>query len=217
MTNKPTIWFTADLHLGHTNVIKYTNRPFINIEEMDETLINNINRRVKLDDTLYIVGDFAGWSVEPKEFERYRRAIQCKNLHLIIGNHDRPVLAHLNPLFTSIHDLLDLMINGQRITLCHYAMKTWHQSHRGAWSLYGHSHHGLEDDSSLLSIDIGVDGKGYNYSPLSLADIRAKMNEKKWISPFIKWEKEGKLYRPDAATKPEHPNDGIIPVEFEEV
>ena len=50
------IFFTSDLHLGHENCIRLCNRPFSSIEEMDETLIENWNRKVTGKDTVYILG-----------------------------------------------------------------------------------------------------------------------------------------------------------------
>ena len=53
------IWFTADLHLAHKNIINLCNRPFKSVEEMDETIINNWNSVVRENDDVYVVGDFA--------------------------------------------------------------------------------------------------------------------------------------------------------------
>ena len=41
MKEKNKVWFIADLHLGHANVIKYSKRPFSDVHEMNETLIHN--------------------------------------------------------------------------------------------------------------------------------------------------------------------------------
>ena len=49
------IYFTADTHFGHENIIRFCNRPFSSVTEMDETLITNWNRRVKGNDTVYIL------------------------------------------------------------------------------------------------------------------------------------------------------------------
>ena len=51
------IYYTADLHLGHANVIRHCDRPFKSVDEMDEALIRNWNSRVHRLDTVYIVGD----------------------------------------------------------------------------------------------------------------------------------------------------------------
>lgn len=52
------IFFTSDLHFGHSNIVRMCDRPFATIEEMDEQLIRNWNRKVHKCDTVYILGDF---------------------------------------------------------------------------------------------------------------------------------------------------------------
>jgi len=51
------IWFTADYHLSHKNIIKYCNRPFVNVNEMNTAILNNLESKVKQGDTLYFIGD----------------------------------------------------------------------------------------------------------------------------------------------------------------
>ena len=51
-------WFTGDSHFNHTNIIKYTDRPFKDIYHMNETIIKNWNERVKDEDTVFHLGDF---------------------------------------------------------------------------------------------------------------------------------------------------------------
>ena len=53
------MWFTADTHFGHSNIIELTHRPFSSVQEMDRRLIANINDRVSARDSLYILGDFS--------------------------------------------------------------------------------------------------------------------------------------------------------------
>lgn len=86
-------FFSSDLHLGHNNIIKYCNRPFKNIEKMNLSLIRNINNRIKDNDILIHVGDFAFYGRE-KGIEctrinpnNYINDIKC-NVVNIRGNHD---------------------------------------------------------------------------------------------------------------------------------
>ena len=51
------VFFIADTHFGHANVIKFCARPFASVEEMDETLIENWNAKVKGCDTVFVLGD----------------------------------------------------------------------------------------------------------------------------------------------------------------
>ena len=86
-------WFTADLHLGHGNIIKYCNRPYKDVEHMNERLIANINDRCRTDDILYHLGDFCtygrakgveGLRLHPIVYE----VLMKPKLININGNHD---------------------------------------------------------------------------------------------------------------------------------
>lgn len=84
-------WITADLHLGHKNIIKptYSDRPFKNVDEMNFTIINNINSIVKPKDTIIILGDFA---LAKKKKVAYWISLINGYKILILGNHDRQFL-----------------------------------------------------------------------------------------------------------------------------
>lgn len=79
------IWISSDWHWGHFNVIRYCNRPYTTTMEMNQAIVDQCNKQVKEDDTLYILGDVA---VNPEMVEIYLPKIKCKNIHLIAGNHD---------------------------------------------------------------------------------------------------------------------------------
>lgn len=55
-------YFIADPHFGHVNMIRLANRPFLDVEEMDRTLIQNWNNVVRKEDEIYIIGDFSWYS-----------------------------------------------------------------------------------------------------------------------------------------------------------
>lgn len=78
------ICFTADTHFDHANIIRFCNRHFATVEEMNETLIANWNRKVHGNDTVYILGDMFFQTTDP---EPILRQLKGKK-HLITGNHD---------------------------------------------------------------------------------------------------------------------------------
>lgn len=51
------IYFTADVHFYHDNIIHFANRPYGNCKEMNEALVENWNRRIRVNDEVYILGD----------------------------------------------------------------------------------------------------------------------------------------------------------------
>lgn len=160
------VYFSADFHLGHHNIMKYCNRPFTSVEEMNQTIIDNVNAVVGRNDVLYFIGDFC---FQPaKNAKLFREQINCYNIVLIKGNHDGGIPHHI---FSSTHDLLKLTISQKPIILCHYALRTWQASHYNSWHLYAHSHGNLDEFG--LSFDIGVDC--HDFKPWSQEEIFAKM------------------------------------------
>src|SRR5579875_2204063 len=89
------VWFTADFHFGHFNIIRYCNRPFANTQEMDEAICEHVNACAKPNDTLYFLGDFCLGG--PDRVTAYRKRLACRTIHFIEGNHDRTArkLQHL--------------------------------------------------------------------------------------------------------------------------
>lgn len=153
-------WFTADLHLGHTNIIKYCNRPFSSVEEMDKIIIDNIFSCIKSKDILYVLGDISLNRNITLNFLKKLFNSEIKYF-LIIGNHDN------FPKDFNVPKIIDIKINEQKITLCHYAMRTWNCSCHGAWQLYAHSHGTLKPVGKQW--DVGVDNN--NFKPLSFEQI----------------------------------------------
>ena len=158
------IFFTADTHFDHYNIIGYCQRPFSSVEEMNEALVANWNRAVGPEDTIYHLGDFAR-----RRHEYFLRRLHGRK-HLINGSHDE-ALKRLGEYFEEATPLKQINIQGQQIVLCHYALRVWPGSHYGSWLLYGHSHGNLPPIGK--SWDVGVDVN--NFRPLSLGEVRAIM------------------------------------------
>lgn len=140
-------FFTADLHLGHENVIRHCNRPFKNADVMDDALIENWNRRVSKNDTVYILGDLIFRTNHLPEDYLYRLN---GHKHLIIGNHDQSWLKKLpsgellntsvTEAFESINHMKVIKQDRLVITLCHYPMMTWQAAGHGGLMIFGHIH-----------------------------------------------------------------------------
>lgn len=175
------IYFTSDHHFGHNNIIKFCNRPFQTVQQMDEEMIKRWNEKVKPNDEVYHLGDFGLTSKE--SLETILDRLNGKK-HLIVGNHENAAL-QLPKKFRWIKEYYELKIkdaecsNGvQRIMLFHYAMRVWRGQGRSNWHLYGHSHNNLPDWEDALCFDVGVDC--HNFYPLSYGEVKAIMKQKKW-------------------------------------
>jgi len=171
------IFFTSDTHYGHANVIKYSNRPFQDVDEMNEMMIKNWNDVVRPGDLVYHLGDFAFTTLE-KATEIARRLNGQK--YLVFGNHDKRLRKERDFLAQWVwaKDFAEIKVGDQKIVLCHYAMLVWNQSHRGAWNLHGHSHGNLPVDKHALRIDVGVDC--WDYEPVSYDEIADVMSEREF-------------------------------------
>ena len=184
----PNYFFTSDTHFGHANIIRYTNRPWLRpgdltasgewvsrqiagerVAAMDKEIIEKWNSVVRPGDYVYHLGDFCFGN-----FESYFRRLNGI-ITFIEGNHDRDARTN-SRRFHSYHKLLETEVHGQKIVLCHYALRVWNKSHYGAWHLYGHSHGSLPDDPNSLSFDVGVDC--HNYYPLTFEQVSAIISKK---------------------------------------
>ena len=163
------IFFTADTHFGHGNILRYDDRPFKHIHEHDKVLIANWNEVVGKRDEVWHLGDVS-WHGHKRTAE-ILYALNGK-IHLIRGNHDQVIdKPTVKGRFESIRDLhmLKTQVKGkkQAVVLCHYAMRVWNKSHHGAWHLYAHSHCGLAPHG--MSFDVGTCCHGYR--PISINDV----------------------------------------------
>ena len=136
------IYYIADNHFGHKNVIRFDNRPFADTVLMDEVLVHKWNERVTEDDTVYILGD-CFWKNEENSVKLIQRLKGHK--HLIRGNHDR-VHGRLRFYYESIEHYAEINDNDRLVILCHYPIPFYKNQHYGAVMLYGHVHNTREQD-----------------------------------------------------------------------
>ena len=105
-------------------------------------------------------------------------------IHLILGNHDK-MSKEVYDCFTNVYEgIKDITVDKQKVTLCHYPMRSWNASFHGAWHLFGHVHGRMENVNTGLSFDVGVDVPEWCYAPVSWEQIKTKMEPKK-----ATWEK----------------------------
>ena len=178
------IFFISDLHFQHKNILKYDNRPFSTVDEMDESLILNWNNKVQKNDIVFYIGDFA--FCKPEKSKEIAHRLNGK-IHFILGNHDN--LRDIQSLnrFETINDYFLLSIKEeeldrkwQEIAMMHYPIFSWDKEHHGSFHLHGHCHQSLVETNPEFYkrkvLDVGCNG--HNYTPLSYDEIKNIMNQK---------------------------------------
>jgi predicted phosphohydrolase len=100
------IFFTADTHFGHANVIKYAKRPFASAHDMNMELVRRWNEVVQPKDTVYHLGDVG--LCPPNSLQRILERLNG-TIHLVIGNHDKGI-ARVRDRFASVSPLVEIYI-----------------------------------------------------------------------------------------------------------
>jgi calcineurin-like phosphoesterase family protein len=191
------LYFTSDTHYMHKNICRGTTswsnadgfcRDFDTLDQMNDRIVNGINSVVGQDDILFHLGD---WSFGGFEMiEQFRNRINCRNIHIILGNHDHHIerdREDIRRLFTSVNQYLELEVKGkdweQNYVLMHYPIISWNKMNDGVIHLHGHVH--LSADRRIgkgKTMDVGVDGNGLN--PLHTSDIKRLMGNQPIKSGF---------------------------------
>lgn len=184
-------YFSADWHLNHYNkhggIIKYCNRPFTNVQEMNKTIYDNAISKLKKGDIFYFLGDLSFDKRSVEEFFNIMKSIGVQ-VHFIFGNHDVKNRRLIESRTVWSGDLKSIKVNNHidngkfNITLCHYAMRVWPKSHFNSFNLHGHSHSGLSSIGKQL--DVGVDGNNFNI--WSIDEISEYMNKQPDNFNYIK-------------------------------
>jgi len=167
------IFFTADSHFFHKNIISYCQRPFKSVEEMHKVLIENWNKVVGRNDLVYHLGDFGMGNIS--DLQKLREKLNGQ-IVLIAGGHDKAIVADLiasDYMFLKIRHLLTLQTSIGKIVLCHYPLRVWDCSHYNSYHLFGHCHGSQKTWGK--SYDVGVDTN--NFTPLSLSEISNIMKD----------------------------------------
>ena len=192
------LWFTSDTHYAHSNICRATTnwtdadsvtRDFKSLNHMNSVLVDNINNVVSENDILIHLGDWSFGGFE--NIKEFRDRLVCKNIHLVLGNHDHHIQRNkenIKSLFSSVHDYLYLNVIRPGTTkkdamdrfsfVCmHYPIASWNGMNDGVIHLHGHVHlppHLRVNEGKAM--DVGVDGN--NLYPISLNEILSIMKDK---------------------------------------
>lgn len=186
------VFFTSDLHFGHENVLKFDNRPFQTVKEMDEELIRRWNNKVGKGDLVYVLGDMI-WKTETNEAVSLIKRLNGQII-LIKGNHDRFLHnAYVKKALAGVKDYDDICValddgTTRRCILSHYFIPFYNGHRYNAIHLHGHSHNTDEHFMELgiikaikdngLSVEIyNVGCMLWNYEPVTLDEILSRKDE----------------------------------------
>src|SRR3989338_5957029 len=162
---KSKIFLISDLHLDHYNIIKYCNRPFSSVREMNFFIVNNWNTIVKNNDIVYFLGDMS-FGKGSRKADYWLKKLNGKII-FIKGSHDKCknikffneyIMEYNNIKFLLIHDPDNLT-------------KNWN-----GWIIHGHYHnHDLENypfiNGEKRRINVSIEL--INYKPLDIEKLFA--------------------------------------------
>jgi calcineurin-like phosphoesterase family protein len=197
LENNQKLFFTSDTHFGHSNICRATTtwegaenltRDFPSLEAMNDALVNGINNKVGQNDILIHLGDWSFGGFE--NIQKFRDRIVCKNIHLILGNHDHHIMNNRNDvqqLFLSVDHYKYITVvrpnkkqerhDKFRFILCHFPIASWHDMNQDVIHLHGHVH--LPSHLRVAegkAMDVGVDGNGLE--PISLDEVLSIMKNR---------------------------------------
>ena len=194
------VWITSDTHYGHKNICRGVTswrlpdgsipinktRDFDTIEEMNEAIVDGINSVVGQDDILIHLGDFSFGGFE--NIQKFRDRIICKEIHLILGNHDTHIennKGDVQELFTSVNHYTRLLYKNKTFVLFHFPISSWDSLNKGHIHLHGHVH--LPTNLRFgkgKKMDIGMDGHP-TFGVYGMGDIIQIMDKREIASDML--------------------------------
>ena len=158
------IWFTSDLHIGHTNIIKYCNRPFGSVAEMNTALVSRWNERVVDSDTVYVVGDvFLG---KPADSAPIVASLRGRKI-LVRGNHDRSARVMTEMGFEDVCNQMAMTLADGFNVLLHHEPLPGNRLTEWDALIHGHRHSPPRWDGKSLNVCVDL----WDYTPISEIDV----------------------------------------------
>ncbi len=194
------VWIISDTHFGHKNICRGVTgwrlpdgsipidqtRDFNTIEQMNEVIVNNINSVVGQDDVLIHLGDWSFGGFE--NIKVFRDRIVCKEIHLILGNHDEHIEKNrdnIQELFSSVNHYTRLTYKFKTFVLCHFPIASWDGLNKGHIHLHGHVH--LPTNLRFgkgKKMDVGIDGNPM-FGVYDMDDIIKMMDKREIVSDML--------------------------------
>jgi calcineurin-like phosphoesterase family protein len=168
------LWFTSDTHYHHSNILKFTKRPYSSVQEMNESLVDNWNSVVKSKDTVYHLGDFAFPCKEQEAVNILKRLNGHK--HFIRGNHDECIKREALKYFESFDHMKKLKVNNMFVVLCHFPLEAWENSYHGSMHIHGHTHKDLPTSQNMRRMEVSVDSCGM--FPISFEEVYENLKDR---------------------------------------
>jgi len=145
---------------------------------MNNTILENINSIIQRDDVFHILGDFC-FAKDFAIVKSFRKSINCKNIHFILGNHDRFSYREYMSIFSSVEYYKEIKYNGIKFILSHYPFLEWNGSFHGSIHLFGHCHGNKNERIKEIlptykMLDVGIDS--HDYKPWSIEEIIKNFN-----------------------------------------
>jgi len=169
------IYFSSDHHFYHHNIIKYCNRPFHNVDEMNSAMITKWNEVVKPNDFVYYLGDFA--FAKPEQMQAIFSSLNGTKILAGIGNHDNGAVKRLS-WSSPPTKFANLLFKEEWHYLSHYPTDIISEADtkkfKHKYYFHGHCHGtgGIHKNK----IDVGVDCWGY--SPIIIEQLIQTMKER---------------------------------------
>ena len=162
------IYLISDLHLGDENILRYENRPFKCVEDMDNTIINNCKEIVKPEDTLIIAGDVSNYD-ENKTRELISSVSGYKVL--VIGNHDVDDVKYWQRVGFDEVSRYDIIIN-EFFIVSH--KPKYLNSNMPYANIHGHIHSLKYESKQFFNVSVEC----INYKPIDLEEIKRIVTSK---------------------------------------
>jgi len=156
-------WFISDTHFFHQNIIKYCDRPFKSVEEMNEKLIDNWNSVVKRGDLVYHLGDVVMGDFSHSHFAHIWSRLNGRK-RLIVGNHDDVKYLSAGGFFEKV--MLWRAWDDKNLLFSHVPIHE-ESIHRGRVNIHGHTHNKGSPKGPYKSVCV----ESINYTPVNLEEL----------------------------------------------